>query len=190
MTKQSLIIYKLPTFFIILNEIKENLSFELFNFSSNKDISKLNEQNFGNYLVLTNRKNKLETINSQLIIDKIPIKIEQLIERINIAFLKQNYSNQSNIKIGDYNLDINSREICKENKKLKLTEREINLILYLNSPNKNKSILDLQKNVWGHSSGLETHTVETHIYRLRKKITEIFQDSNFIISTKNGYKIL
>ena len=74
-------------------------------------------------------------------------------------------------------------------KKIFLTERETNLILFLNNSLESVNISKLQKEVWGHSSELETHTVETHIYRLRKKIKETFRDDNFIISYQDGYKI-
>ena len=73
--------------------------------------------------------------------------------------------------------------------KLKLTEKEINSIIYLNSAEKSVNIQELQSKVWGYQSELETHTVETHIYRLRKKISKVFDDENFIISNKDGYKI-
>ena len=96
---------------------------------------------------------------------------------------------QSKIEIKKYNLDLNSREIMKNEKKLKLTEREIDIILYLNENKKPQNIEALQKKVWGHVSDLETHTVETHVYRLRKKIKDIFSDDNFIISLDSGYKI-
>ena len=76
-----------------------------------------------------------------------------------------------------------------EKKDLKLTEREIEIILFLNSKDKPQSIDVLQKEVWGYSENLETHTVETHVYRLRKKINETFEDSNFLVSSKDGYKI-
>ena len=69
-----------------------------------------------------------------------------------------------------------------------LTERETNLIVFINEK-KNVTIKDLQKNVWDYSPNLETHTVETHIYRLRKKMNEIFGDQNFIVNTHNGYTI-
>ena len=76
-----------------------------------------------------------------------------------------------------------------KDKKIFLTEREVDLILFLNNAKKPTSIDVLQKEVWGHSISLETHTVETHIYRLRKKIKDKFNDENFIISTDRGYKI-
>ena len=73
--------------------------------------------------------------------------------------------------------------------KLKLTEKEINTITYLSKLNRPVSIDELQENVWGYQSDTETHTVETHIYRLRKKILNTFNDSGFILSEKNGYQI-
>ena len=72
---------------------------------------------------------------------------------------------------------------------MKLTEREIEIILFLQNSKTPQKIENLQRKVWGHNSNLETHTVETHIYRLRKKIIDKFKDSNFINSTKNGYTI-
>jgi DNA-binding response OmpR family regulator len=71
---------------------------------------------------------------------------------------------------------------------LNLTEREANLIIFINKK-KDVSIYELQKDVWGYVSELETHTVETHIYRLRRKMKDCFDDENFIKTTKNGYSI-
>ena len=97
---------------------------------------------------------------------------------------------QSLLKFSNnYIIDLNSREILKENIKLKLTEKEINTIKYLSQSNKPVSINELQEKVWSYQSDLETHTVETHVYRLRKKILNIFSDDEFIISKKNGYQI-
>ena len=75
------------------------------------------------------------------------------------------------------------------NKKLKLTEKEVNTIIYLSERNNPVNVDELEKNVWRYMSDLESHTVATHIYRLRKKIFKIFKDDNFIISKKNGYQI-
>ena len=77
----------------------------------------------------------------------------------------------------------------KNNEKLSLTEKEAKIIIFLNKFSNPKSINELQKNVWGHKSNLETHTVETHIYRLTKKIEKKFKDNKFISSLKGGYKI-
>ena len=76
-----------------------------------------------------------------------------------------------------------------KNVKLKLTEKEVNTIIYLSKANKPISIDELQTKVWDYHLDIETHTVETHIYRLRKKIFKSFLDDNFIISRNNGYQI-
>jgi DNA-binding response OmpR family regulator len=103
--------------------------------------------------------------------------------------LKLQFNSQSQIKVNNYNIDLNSREIFKENTKLKLTEKEINTITYLSKSNKAVSINELQKKVWSYQLDIETHTVETHIYRLRKKFLNTFNDNEFIISKKDGYQI-
>jgi Response regulators consisting of a CheY-like receiver domain and a winged-helix DNA-binding domain len=122
-------------------------------------------------------------------LNKFPISIYSIIEKININLLKQKYLEQSDIFIGKYSVDLNLRLIKINTNKLKLTEREIQIIIFLNNSKTPQNIQKLQKEVWGYNSPLETHTVETHIYRLRKKILEKFADNNFIVSTKQGYKI-
>ena len=112
-----------------------------------------------------------------------------LIQIININFLKNNFAKKSEIKVGKYILDLNSRKIIFENQYINLTERETDLIIFIKS-NNNVTIKELQNSVWGYSSELETHTVETHIYRLRKKMNEKFNDDKFIQNTEKGYKIL
>ena len=91
--------------------------------------------------------------------------------------------------INNYLIDLNAREISCMNLKLKLTEKEVSIILHLSNMKKPVSINELQKHVWMYQGDIETHTVETHIYRLRKKILKTFKDENFIISKKNGYQI-
>ena len=79
--------------------------------------------------------------------------------------------------------------MLKKNIKLKLTEKEINTITYLSKFNKPVSIDELQEKVWSYQSDIETHTVETHIYRLRKKISKVFKDESFILSKDDGYEV-
>ena len=86
-------------------------------------------------------------------------------------------------------VNFNSRKLILGKKNLKLTEKETNLILYLAKINKPVNTKDLQKKIWGYNNNLETHTVETHVYRLRKKIFKLFEDNNFIISTDRGYEL-
>ena len=86
-------------------------------------------------------------------------------------------------------MNLNSRTISNRNKNLKLTEREMDIILFLKEKNLPQSINKLQNEVWGYSKFLETHTDETHIYRLRKKIKDKFEDDSFILTLSDGYKI-
>ena len=110
-------------------------------------------------------------------------------EKLNINILRQQFSNQSKLNINNYLIDLNSRELLLKNLRLKLTEKEISIILYLSKIKTPVSINELQKYVWMYQNDIETHTVETHIYRLRKKILKTFKDKNFIMSKKNGYQI-
>ena len=189
MTKQSLIVFNLPALFDILNEIKENFNFDLYNFNKKKDLDLINESSYGNFLIDTNYKNIDNLLNNVLVIDSLPLKINEIVEKININLLKNKFNKQSEIKINNFELDINSRIISNNKKKLKLTEREIEIILYLNNSKESQTIDKLQKEVWWHNKEVETHTVETHIYRLRKKISETFENNDFILSTKDGYKL-
>ena len=104
--------------------------------------------------------------------------MNKLIEKLNVEFLKLNYKGQANYVIGKYQIDLNSRIILSETEILKLTEKEINTILYLNKNKKPTKIKELQLNVWDHKSMLETHTVETHIHRLRKKLKKNLVTTN------------
>ena len=189
MNKQSVLIFKLPELFKILNELKEYLDFNIYNFTEKQEFLNLDKKKYDNYLVLTDIKNKIENEKFQLILNKLPDSVYSIIEKINVSLLKQKYSEQSDIIIGKYSIDINSRSIKNNNETLKLTQREIQIILFLKESKSPQNIGNLQKKVWGHNSSLETHTVETHIYRLRKKISEKFKDKNFINSTKKGYTI-
>ena len=189
MNKQNVLIFKLPELFNILNELIKHLDFAIYSFSEKDKLLEFKNINTESYLILTNSKNEIKEEKLQLILNKFPDTIFSIIERININLLKHKYSEQSDILIGKYSIDINSRLIKKNDESLKLTEREIEIILFLKNSQKPQNIENLQKEVWGHNSNLETHTVETHIYRLRKKISEKFEDSSFINSTKAGYTI-
>jgi len=183
---QNLIIYKFNLLYQVLQELDLNFKFKIF-FVESEDILNDLVKNNKNYLILSDRKYS-NRIN-QLVINSIPIKIFKLLEKINIQFLKQQFNNQSELKINHYTIDLNSRNMLIDNKRLKLTEKEINTILYLSKSNTSISVNELQEKVWNYQSNMETHTVETHIYRLRKKILKAFNDGEFIINKKNGYQI-
>ena len=187
MNKQILNIVNFQILYEILDEIKENLFFEIVNYKDKNEFLKNSKTTLQQELVIT--KDKTFSEGNVLFIDNFPIPLIKLIELVNIQLLKIKFNSQAKIKIKDYDLDLNSKFFSKEGVSIKLTEKEIEIILYLNS-NKNKhNVLDLQKNIWKYSSDLETHTVETHIYRLRKKIDDKFSDKNFILSHQDGYFI-
>ena len=186
MNMQNLIIYQFNTLFKILKELDQNLNFKIIEAKNEKF---LNEEinNSKIYLIVT--KKKILNLNNQIVFEKFPLKISTLIEKINVQFLKKQFSDQSKYNLNQYVIDLNSRYISSKNKKIKLTEKEIDTIIYLSKTNKIITIQELQKKVWGYQSNIETHTVETHIYRLRKKFLKEFKDEGFISSEKNGYQI-
>ena len=183
---QNLIIYKFTSLYLILEELSLDLNFKI-SFINNENSLNEKVKILSNYLIISNKK--YSNISNYFVLDNTPINIFKLVEKINIEFLKIQFNSQAQVKVGNYTIDLNSREILKSNTKLKLTEKEINTIIYLSKSNKPVSIEELQEKVWSYQSDIETHTVETHIYRLRKKILNIFNDNEFIISKKNGYQI-
>jgi len=185
-TTQILIIYKFNSLYHILEEVDLDLNFKITFADTEKSLNDI-LKNLNNYLIISNKKHL--NINNQFVLDKLPINIFKFIEKINIEFLKLQFNSQSKLKVNNYTIDLNSREMLINHNKLKLTEKEINTITYLSKSEKPVSIDELQEKVWSYQSDIETHTVETHIYRLRKKILNTFSDKDFIISEKNGYKI-
>ena len=147
-----------------------------------------------NSLIISKSKNKLLSDNrieekNFLNLNLLPVPLNKLVELINIQLIKLRFNHQSKINIKNYELDLNSKFISKGDLKLKLTEKEIEIILYLNNTKTKHNVADLQKNIWGYSENMETHTVETHIYRLRKKISNRFENKSFILSSQNTYFI-
>ena len=197
MHSQKLHILNIPELDKIFTEIKDYFNFDVHYTSEKKDlIKKIDEDKkfLANSIILVNQKDlsslKSKTDEKQILcITKFPIKISNLIDQLNARLIQQNYSAQSNININKYILDINSRILKKSDNKLKLTEREIDTIIFLKNENKPVKVDVLQKKVWKYAEDLETHTVETHIYRLRKKIKDTFNDDTFIQSKKDGYII-
>ena len=186
LSTQNLIIFKFVELYHILDEVSLDLNLKI-TFIDNESSLKEKVKNLSNYLIISNTK--FLYISNQYVLDNLPINIFKLIEKINIEFLKNQFNSQSEVKVNNYIIDLNSREMFIDATKLKLTEKEINTITYLSKSNKPVSIDELQEKVWSYQSDIETHTVETHIYRLRKKISKTFKDNDFIISEKNGYQI-
>jgi len=194
MISQNVFIVNYNSLYEILNEIKENLSFKITKFENEDDFRKNKNFDEKNILIISNSKNKLilnQNISEKnlLIFDFLPLAINKIIELINLKLIKLKFNNQSKINIKNYELNLNSKFFSKEGLSIKLTEKEIEIILYLYQNKTKHNVMDLQKNIWHYSSDMETHTVETHVYRLRKKISDRFKDENFILSEKNGYFI-
>ena len=194
MISQNVFIVNYHSLYEILDEIKENLSFKITKFENEDDFRKNKNFDEKNILIISNSKNKLlinRNISEKnlLIFDILPLAINKIIELINLKLIKLKFNNQSKINIKNYELNLNSKFFSKEGLSIKLTEKEIEIILYLYQNKTKHNVMDLQKNIWHYSSDMETHTVETHVYRLRKKISDRFKDENFILSEKNGYFI-
>ena len=184
MTFPNILIYNLPVLYNIFNELSDDLDYKFFNVSLN-ELPKFNYILSKETLIISSKKLKYK---NHIILDKKPITITKILEQINLSLLKNKFKKNSSSQIGKYLLDINSRNLLLKNQKIKLTEKEINILLFLKEK-KNSSIKELQKNVWGYKEDLETHTVETHIHRLKKKIKEKFGDKKFLLRKKKGYLI-
>lgn len=131
------------------------------------------------------KKNNLKLLDFHVSLE-LPIEILSFKEILNILITKYNFFKKSKIVIKDYEIDSNERSISKGKIKVKLTEKELELIMALNNNNGlNKSYL--LKNIWKHSLDLETHAFETHLHRLRKKISEYFADKDFIVEKNSLY---
>ena len=191
---QNVFIINFNSLYEILDEIKENLSFKIIKIENEEDFEKKFDLDRLDYLVISKTDHKLLlniniTAKNFLGFNDLPLSFKKLLELINIKLIKLKFNQQSKITIKGYELNLNSKFFSKGSLKLKLTEKEIEIILYLNDKKIKHNVADLQKNIWGYSSDMETHTVETHIYRLRKKISDLFKDEKFILSHKNGYFI-
>ena len=191
---QSVFIINFNSLYEILDEIKENLSFKVIKFENIEDFKKNNDYDKINFLTISKTNHKLllnNNITDKNLLDfnDLPLSLKKLLELINIELIKLKFNHQSKIIIKDYELNLNSKYLTKDNLNLKLTEKEIEIVLYLNNTKTKHDVADLQKNIWRYSTNMETHTVETHIYRLRKKISDLFKDEKFILSHKNGYFI-
>ena len=191
---QNVFIINLNLLYEILDEIKENLSFKITKIDNDDDFKKNPDFDFMNSLIISKSNHKLllnnNITNKNLLnFNDLPISLKKLLELINIKLIKLKFNHQSKIIIKGYELNLNSKLFSKDDLSLKLTERETEIILYLNNTKIKHNVADLQKNIWRYSTNMETHTVETHIYRLRKKISDLFKDEKFILSHKNGYFI-
>ena len=192
---QNVFIINFHSLYEILDEIKENLFFKIIKLENENNIKNNSDLDTINSLIISKTDHKLLlnrdiTDKNLLNFNDLPMPINKLLELINLKLMKLKFSYQTKININGYELNLNSKFLSKNALNLKLTEKETEIILYLYETKKNHDVADLKKNIWRYSAGMETHTVETHIYRLRKKILKNFDDKNFIVSQKDGYQII
>ena len=198
-----------PSHFVnTLNELKTFLKFNLFSnenkstvmIPDNIDVLIYHNQDIQNFkkinnldklqiikILASNSKDKgLENFDHVI---NLPTTLNDLNKVVEQAAIKKKFHQNSSIKVKDYLLDKNEKKLIKNDKSIILTEKEIQLIELFSKKNKSLSKNLILSTVWNYSSEADTHTVETHIYRLRKKINKLFEDENFIINTKDGYKL-
>ena len=181
MIKQSLIIYSNLILYEILKELENEIKYKIEEISTDKELS---NKEISEYLVITDKKNHKFLNEVQL---DFPCKISKLIEKVNIKFIKLKTKEKASVSVGEFDIDLNARLLNFNSESISLTEKEINLIMFLNNSKNPVSVYKLQKEVWSYKNKIETHTVETHIHRLRKKILKEFKKEDFILSNKSGY---
>ena len=206
MHKLNILIYGTESFKTTFNELKPYLKFNL---TSNKKKLSDTPSDYDGIICFDENLNKnekdeirtkncfkvlatLEPINKNKFFDyilKLPTSVKELNDLIENIVAKEKFSKNSSIKIKSYLLDKNEKKLSHKNKFVILTEKEIQLLeLFLRNP-KPMSKSEILSLVWKYSSDADTHTVETHIYRLRKKINNKFMDEEFILNSKDGYHL-
>ena len=120
---------------------------------------------------------------------QLPTTLKEINNTLENIFAKKKFVKNSSIKVKNYLLDKNEKKLIKNSKSIILTEKEVQLIELLLNNHKPLSKDDILSSVWNYSADADTHTVETHIYRLRKKINQKFTDEEFILNSKNGYHL-
>tara|TARA_B100001057_G_scaffold500846_1_gene618250 strand:+ start:2786 stop:3391 length:606 start_codon:yes stop_codon:yes gene_type:complete len=199
MHQSNVLIFGPKSFITTLDELKPFLKFnpyfELSNINYNalifhKDtlVDAKNEEFLNKFnLVKIFASNKKDTIENREIFLELPATIKEINTIVEESLAKQVFNKNSSIKIKKYLLDKNEKKLIYKNNFLILTEKEIQLLELLLSYNKPITKKKILSNVWHYSTEADTHTVETHIYRLRKKINDKFSDENFILNSKEGY---
>ena len=210
--KNTLLIFGTKNFNNSLKEIKEYLNFTLVFFENDallelsipeinavlidnefcNDVNILNSiSKINNKPVLLIENKDFSSINNIKYNEKItlPFNLTDFSNKITNIIMSFKFNKNSSIQIKDYTIDKNERKLKKKNLFIVITEREIELIELLFNKKKPLSKKYILKEVWKYAEGVDTHTIETHIYRLRKKIISKFNDENFIINSKTGYSI-
>ena len=176
-----------------LKNIKDNIikNIVVTHFSNFESIEQSNFKIDNPIFYLTSKKNniKVKTKLQRYELIYCPFNLKNFIEKINLTYIKSQFVINSKVKLLNYTINLNTREIITGQNKLKLTEREKDFLLFLKNSKKPQTIRNILESVWGYSKGIETHTVETHVHRLRKKFLDSFNNNNFIKNNKKGYYI-
>ena len=177
----------------IEDDFRDNINFENYDvimiYKKKLDKEKINFLNKSEKIIVLISERETKLFSNSFSIIKLPVKLDDINSTILNLNIKRKFSINSSIKIKDFTLNINDRKISRNDEFIEITEKEIELIkILLNSkiPVKKDKILN---SVWKYSKDADTHTVETHIYRLRKKMKDKFNEQNFIINKKDGYII-
>ena len=180
---------------ICINNSKKEDSIIIFFLNKKNEhyLSKLKTNNFPFIIITENniKKSRVENFKKNGLFEELmtPFTIFEFKKSIIYLSAKHQFKKNSLISLRDYLIDKNERKIKKNELELQLSEKEINFLILFSKSKKPISKNFVLKNVWHYSSKSETHTVETHIHRLRKKILEKFGDNSFIKNNKKGYYI-
>ena len=177
---------------IFVKNIKDNIinNIVIIDFSNFETIKNSKFKIYNPIFYLTSKKKiniKKKMLRYELIYFHLNLK--NFIEKINLTYIKSKFAINSKVQFLNYTINLNTREIIIGQKKLKLTEREKDFLLFLKNSKKPQTIKNILESVWGYSERMETHTIETHVHRLRKKFLNSFNDNNFIKNNKEGYYI-
>ena len=178
-------------FQLCINESKKNNGIIIFfkNNENKKIYKEIIKENLP-LIIIDNFKKKDKKMSKELIDSlNMPFRIINLKNKITSLSAKYEFNKSSLISLGSYVIDKNQRKIKKENLELKLTEKEIDFLILFTENEKPLNRDFVLKKVWKYSTETDTHTIETHIHRLRKKILDKFNDNNFIKNNKEGYYI-
>ena len=201
MHRLNVLIYASNSFVSTLNELKPFLKFNHFTSASktgydiilfhdevlkDKKIKNLIEKSDFLKVCVSNKKKQISKCDAVV---QLPATLKEINNTLENIFAKKKFLKNSSIKVKNYLLDKNEKKLIKNTDSIILTEKEVHLIeLLLNNP-KPLSKDDILSSVWNYSAEADTHTVETHIYRLRKKINQKFMDEEFILNSKDGYHL-
>ena len=201
MHRLNVLVYASNSFVSTLNELRPFLKFNHFTSApktgydiilfhdevlKDKKIKNLIDKSDLLKVCVSNNKKQISKCDA---IVQLPTTLKEINNTLENIFAKKKFVKNSSIKVKNYLLDKNEKKLIKNSNSIILTEKEVQLIELLLNNAKPLSKDDILSSVWNYSADADTHTVETHIYRLRKKINQKFMDEEFILNSKDGYHL-